>query len=235
MRSIVGRNIAAGLLLAAGALACDVAQHSQRARRVEATGVVEAVDAELKQVVIEHGEIEGLMPAMTMSFDVPDHGLLETLAAGQTIDFTIELRKQSFRLVEATVKDEAGSAGSSGTLELAFRRCAIRSPRPISSSPTRTAQLARSRSAWAPAPARLHLHQLSGAVPDAHQRARGPPAHAPTGAGAHARFVSISLDPVRDTPRRCAAYGLRAARTSRAGRSSPAIPRRSPSCWRATG
>ena len=57
-------------LLVLALTSCDVAQHSQRARRVEATGVVEAVDPALKQVVIDHEDIPGVMPAMSMSFDV---------------------------------------------------------------------------------------------------------------------------------------------------------------------
>ena len=103
------------LLLAAAVLACDVAQHSQRARRVKGTGVVEAVDAELKQVVIDHEDIPGVMPAMSMSFDVPDPRVLEALAPGQRIEFTLELRQQSLRVVAATVLAEAGVAGRSGS------------------------------------------------------------------------------------------------------------------------
>jgi protein SCO1/2 len=105
-------------LLSLGLLACDVAQHSQRARRVEAKGVVEAVDAELKQVVIDHEDIPGVMPAMSMSFDVPDPRLLETLAPGQSVEFTLELRERSLRVVAARVVAE-GTAGRSGTLGFA--------------------------------------------------------------------------------------------------------------------
>ena len=53
-----------------------------------ASGIVREVLLADGQVVIEHDEIAGLMPAMTMSFDVPDRALLATLAPGQTIDFT---------------------------------------------------------------------------------------------------------------------------------------------------
>ena len=51
MRVLIAASIAT---LLAATLACEVAQQSQRARRVKGTGVVEAVDAELKQVVIDH-------------------------------------------------------------------------------------------------------------------------------------------------------------------------------------
>ncbi len=109
----------AALLLALAALGCDVAQHSQRARRVEARGVVEAVDPALRQVVIDHEDIPGVMPAMSMSFDVGDSYLLEGLEPGQTIEFTLELRSRSLRVVAARVVAQAGEAGCPGSLGFA--------------------------------------------------------------------------------------------------------------------
>ena len=116
------KGAAAALLcaLAVAAFGCDVAQHSQRARRVEAKGVVEAVDPALKQVIIDHEDIPGVMPAMSMSFDVGDPRLLDTLAPGQKIEFTLEIRSRSFRVVAARVLEEAGAAGRSGPLSEGF-------------------------------------------------------------------------------------------------------------------
>ena len=67
----------------------DAATHGRAAR-----GVVRDVLPAEGQVVIEHDEIPGLMPAMTMSFDVPDRALLATLAPGQTIEFRVEHTRQ---------------------------------------------------------------------------------------------------------------------------------------------
>jgi protein SCO1/2 len=92
-------------LLALLALGCDVPPHGERARRVEARGVVEAVDPALRQVVINHEDIPGVMPAMSMSFDVGDASLLEGLEPGQTIQFALELG--SFRVVAARVLMDA--------------------------------------------------------------------------------------------------------------------------------
>jgi protein SCO1 len=96
-------RLAASLLLALAALGCDFA------RRVEARGVVQSVDPALRQVVIDHEDIPGVMPAMSMSFDVGDASLLEGLEAGQTIEFTLE--RDSLRVVAARVIGEAGDAG----------------------------------------------------------------------------------------------------------------------------
>jgi protein SCO1/2 len=72
-----------------------------------ARGVVENVDVEGRQVLIEHGDIEGLMPAMTMSFAVPDTALLESLAPGQVIEFEVHFSGRSYDLVAARVVGEA--------------------------------------------------------------------------------------------------------------------------------
>lgn len=186
-------------LFASAALAACSNDH-----RYPARGVVREVLLADHQVVIEHEEIAGLMPAMTMSFDVPDHELLERLATGQEIDFTVEVTGEKFRVVEATVKGEAGSAGSSGTFsELATAR-----------DPAPDFELVDQDGA------KLRLADLRGKLvlldfiftscpgpcpilTSAHvtlQRSLSPELRART------RFVSISLDPVRDNPMALRAY-----------------------------
>jgi protein SCO1/2 len=96
------------LLLVSVALACRE-QADGGPGRYSATGTVEEVDAERAQVLIDHGDVEGLMPAMTMNFAVPDADLLERLAPGQVIDFQIEFTGHSYEVVAAEVVGE-GSA-----------------------------------------------------------------------------------------------------------------------------
>jgi len=74
-----------------------------------ATGTIEDVDPERGQVLIDHGDIEGLMPAMTMNFAVPDRSLLERLAPGQIVEFTVEFTGRSYEIVEARVIGEASA------------------------------------------------------------------------------------------------------------------------------
>lgn len=192
-------------------MACDVAQHSQRARRVKGTGVVEAVDAELKQVVIDHEDIPGVMPAMSMSFDVPDPRVLEALAPGQRIEFTLELRQQSLRVVAATVLAEAGVAGRSGSNE------------PAGFARPGAAGFAGAVAEAQPAPDFALIDQDDEPVTLASLRGHvllldfvytHCPGPCPILTGTHVavqralppalaekvRFVSISLDPARDTP-----------------------------------
>jgi protein SCO1/2 len=196
----------AALLCVLLAVACDVAQHSQRARRVEAKGVVEAVDAELKQVVIDHEDIPGVMPAMSMSFDVGDPRLLETLAPGQTIEFTLEMRERSLRVVAARVVSE-GSAGRSGTLDFAGAAQELepapdfalvdQDGRPVTLDGLRGQVLLLDfvyTHCPGPCPILTGTHV-------AVQRALPPEL------ARQVRFVSISLDPARDTPEALRRYG----------------------------
>ena len=56
------------------------------------TGVVKAVYTNPKAPAIEidHGDIDGLMPAMQMEFPVTDPNLLNGIKVNDQIDFTIE-------------------------------------------------------------------------------------------------------------------------------------------------
>src|SRR5262249_1660227 len=98
-----------GLALAAalGAFACG------RGDTFDAGGVVREVRAEERQVTIEHGDIPGLMPAMTMSFDVADPALLAGLAPGQYVEFRIARRGERFEIVSLGAPEGAGEAGAS--------------------------------------------------------------------------------------------------------------------------
>lgn len=53
-------------------------------------GTVKALNRKAPSIEIDHGDIEGLMPAMQMEFQVTDPELLNGLAVNDRIDFTIE-------------------------------------------------------------------------------------------------------------------------------------------------
>jgi len=52
--------------------------------------VVKSIDAKRPSIKIDHEDIPGLMPAMTMEFYVRDVSLLEGIKTGDTIEFTVE-------------------------------------------------------------------------------------------------------------------------------------------------
>ena len=93
-----------------------VAGCGERSRHYHARGVVEDVQLELGQVLIAHEEIEGLMPAMTMNFDVPDRALLGSLERGQVIDFEVEFTGKAYRVTQVGVR-ASGFATSGGQLD----------------------------------------------------------------------------------------------------------------------
>jgi protein SCO1/2 len=75
--------------------------------RFQAHGVVEDVDLEGGQVLIDHEDVEGLMPAMTMNFVVSDPDVLSKLETGQVIDFEIHFTGRSYDVSAVEVVGEA--------------------------------------------------------------------------------------------------------------------------------
>ena len=55
-----------------------------------AVGTVKSIDPKLPAIEIDHEDIKGLMPAMKMQFHVQDKVLLEGVAPGDRVTFTIE-------------------------------------------------------------------------------------------------------------------------------------------------
>ena len=204
---------------------------------MEATGVVEALDPALAQVVIDHEDIPGVMPAMSMSFDVADPRLFALLAPGQRIAFTLEIRGRSLRVVDARVLEAAGAAGRSGTFD--------------------AGGFARAAGEAEPAPDFALVDQDGKPVALADLRGKTLlldfvythcPGPCPILTGRHVA-VQRALPPSSPSecassrspstrsairPRRCAATRARAAPTSHAGRSSPAKRTSSRTCCSAT-
>jgi protein SCO1/2 len=60
-----------------------------RGRQYELRGQVVAVDAANARLTIKHEDIRGFMPAMTMPFDVRDRGLLEGREPGELVTATL--------------------------------------------------------------------------------------------------------------------------------------------------
>lgn len=77
----------------------------------DAHGVVESVNREYGQVVIHHDDIPGLMPEMTMSFDVPDPEVLALLQPQQVIDFELEFTGRAYHVISVTPRGDATETG----------------------------------------------------------------------------------------------------------------------------
>jgi protein SCO1/2 len=116
------RFLAAGLLaFAAGSAACA----REPAAQYAINGQVLAVHPDRGEITIAHGDIVGLMPAMTMSFPVSDRRLLDGWTPGDLASGTLEVRADLGRIValrrtghEALPADSNGAALAAGLLEV---------------------------------------------------------------------------------------------------------------------
>lgn len=160
-------------------------------------GTVESVDREQRQVVIAHEAIPGLMDAMTMSFDVPDAAVLDRLAPGRQIEFDLEVRDRSFRIVGARAEGASGAVRSPSVSSMVRERDAApafslvdQTGKPVTLASLRGTTLLVDfvyTRCMGPCPILTAKHvELQRALP-AETRAR-------------TRFVSITLDPANDTP-----------------------------------
>jgi protein SCO1/2 len=62
-------------------------------------GMVKALNPKAPSIEINHGDIDGLMPAMQMEFPVTDANLLNGLAVNDRIDFTVENAPEGMKVV----------------------------------------------------------------------------------------------------------------------------------------
>jgi len=167
----------------------------------QGTGIVNQIYADDSQVAIAHDDIEGLMPAMTMNFYIGSE-LLSELAVGQEIRFTLLKRGNSYEITEFSVIGAgAGRSGTTPTLALADDPAP---PFHLTDQSGASLTLADLRgkavlldfiftNCGGPCPI------LTGVKAEV-QRALAPPL------AARSHFVSITLDPVRDTPEVLRAY-----------------------------
>lgn len=71
-------------------------------------GVVKDVRPQARQIVIAHEAIPGFMDAMTMEFEVKEERLLEGIASGQTVTFTLEKTRDTFYLTQLRPVEAVG-------------------------------------------------------------------------------------------------------------------------------
>jgi protein SCO1/2 len=169
-------------------------------RGYEGRGIVRGVDPALHQLVIEHEDIPGLMPAMTMNFDVPDAALLAQAKPGEAVDFEVSFDGRSYRITRLRPRNSA-VVETSGKGPGFAQAVAGGDPAPdfqLVDQDQRIVTLASLRGSYVvldfiytdcpgPCPILTSSHVTL-------QRSLSPELRART------RFISISLDPEKDTP-----------------------------------
>jgi Cu/Ag efflux protein CusF len=71
-----------------------------RSRTVVGEGEVIAAMPQVGQIVLEHGEIKDFMEAMTMGYRIDPPSLLEGLAQGDRVRFTIDVERRAIVAIE---------------------------------------------------------------------------------------------------------------------------------------
>lgn len=175
-----------------------VAAACSRDRHYHARGVVEDVQSETGQIVIAHEDIPGLMPAMTMNFDVADRALLDTLTHGDAIDFEVEFTGKAYVVTKAAVRERGVATTAGGQLGGIAPADDPAPPFQLIDQDGNPRSLEEWRGKVAlldfiwtrcpgPCPILTGLHvEVQRKLPEPLRE--------------RVRFVSISLDPVRDTP-----------------------------------
>ena len=87
------RSFCAVLVLTVSLAACK-AQPTQGTGK----GTVAAVDLARSEITLDHGDIPGIMDAMTMTFSVPDKKILEGVEPGAKVEFDVEVVKGEHRV-----------------------------------------------------------------------------------------------------------------------------------------
>jgi protein SCO1/2 len=187
------------------ALLLAVSCGAQQPQEWEVRGVVRDVLLDSGQVVIEHEEIPGLMSAMTMSFDVPDRAVLERFEKGMVVSFTLRRTGRSFQVVGFEALDvDADAAGAARA-----RLVGVRDPAPdfdLIDQDRRPLRLEDLRGKAVVLD--FVFTHCSGPCPILTSSHVTLQRSLPAAARQRARFVSITLDPARDTPEVLRAYAL---------------------------
>jgi Cu/Ag efflux protein CusF len=88
------RSFCAVLVLTVSLAACG----SSTPTHGTGKGTVAAVNAVAGEITLDHGDIPGLMGAMTMTFSVPDKKILAGVTPGAKVEFDVEVVDGDYRV-----------------------------------------------------------------------------------------------------------------------------------------
>ena len=74
---------------ASGSPSASASAAAAQANSYQGIGIVKKIDPKAPAIEIDHGDIEGLMPAMQMLFPVTDGSMLNGIAVNDRVEFTV--------------------------------------------------------------------------------------------------------------------------------------------------
>ena len=166
-------------------------------------GIVRDLQREYSQVLIEHEDIPGLMPAMTMNFDLADPVMLDELARGQIIEFELEFDGHSDRVIDVEVLGFVGDSDAP-TLDGIVTTLDPAPPFELTDQNGRSVNLA--SLAGKTVLLDFIYTQCPGPCPIQTARNVAVQRKLPPEARLNVWFVSISIDPRNDDPKALRAY-----------------------------
>ena len=92
----IARAVVLGLAIAIGFAACGGGTPEDHPGH----GVVMKIDVEARQVTLDHGDIPGLMEAMTMTFEVAPGVSLDGIDPGTEVDFRVKYEGGVYTVTE---------------------------------------------------------------------------------------------------------------------------------------
>jgi protein SCO1 len=108
--TIIGFCLFAGLIIAAALVVIHhrpAATSTQAEQTFHVNGVVRSVETDGQTVLIEHEDIPGFMPSMTMPFTVKDPALVRGLKSGDRVRFTLLVTKDDSWITQLECRGES--------------------------------------------------------------------------------------------------------------------------------
>lgn len=199
------------LLLALAAAACSRPADPPTTNRYELTGQILAINTDTRELTVKHDDIDGLMPAMTMTFPVAAESDLAERIPGDVITATLEVTASQGRLVDVVKTGTAELPSNTNEVALAGGVLAEGDAVPDAALVDQTDRR-RSLAEWNGSPALFGFVYTTCPLPnycpliDRHFATLQKAILADTRLNGRVRLVSISIDPVRDTPEVLAAH-----------------------------
>ena len=108
-----------GLLLMAAMICAGLAVGCQSApeKHYPIEGEVISADPAKKLITVKHGDVPGLMPAMTMTYQVAEPKQIESLQPGDKVSADLVVSENKGRLEKIALVSKGDGKGSPGSTE----------------------------------------------------------------------------------------------------------------------
>jgi protein SCO1/2 len=211
---MTGRVLVVPLVLALTAAACARPAEPLRTDRYPLEGQILAINTETRTLTVKHGDIAGLMPAMTMTFPVAAESDLRDRVPGDLISATLEVTGGQGQLANVVKTGNTPLPTNTNEVALAAGLLEEGDAVPDAALIDQTDRR-RSLAEWTGTPTLVGFVYTTCPLPnfcplvDRHFATLQQQIAADTRLAGRVRLISISIDPTHDTPAVLAAHAAR--------------------------